>query len=216
MNQAKLRSDNNRGLLVCMLIFFSFWGWAGCSSTSLVASWQDESFTTRPMEKLLVLGVFKTDVNRRIYEDGLVQALAAEGTMGVAGYTIMPEASDYDEEKEIRRAVEETGADGVIIAQLKGIEKQERVVPPRVDYYPAMGRRHGLYGYYGASMHTVYQPGYTVEDTLINLEITLFSTQSRKLIWGGETQSVNPSSGKKVTKEAAGLIIKDMKKNGLI
>ncbi|WDP87003.1 MAG: hypothetical protein HUN05_19270 [Desulfobacter sp.] len=104
----------------------------------------------------------------------------------------------------------------MIIARLVGVKEKERVVPPRVDYYPSMGVRHGLYGYYGASYHSVYQPGYTVTDTIVNLETTLFCVDTQKLVWSGMTSSQNPSSDQKIAKEAVALVIAEMKTAGLL
>ena len=59
----------------------------------------------------------------------------------------------------------------------------------------------------------VTTPGYTVT---VKLEIIVFSVKTEQMIWAGATQSVNPKSGKKLVNEAAGLIVKDMKKAELL
>lgn len=199
--------------LVWGLLFMTF---AGCSSSNLVQSWQDPSFDAGPLNRFLVLGMFNPDVNRRIYEDGFVGALEAQGAAGVAGYTLMPEQTDYDEKEEIRDAVKNSGADGVMLATLLGVETEERYVPPKVEYVPTRHHSYRLYDYYRSSYEAVYHPGYTVTDKVVRLEIVVFSTTSEKMVWSGVTRSVNLSSGEAITKETATLVIRDMKKAGLL
>ena len=62
----------------------------GCASTTLVQSWQEPTFNDKPLEKILVLGVFENDLNRRLYEDAVVNALAKENRVGITGYSLMP------------------------------------------------------------------------------------------------------------------------------
>ena len=87
---------------------------------------------------------------------------------------------------------------------------------PTVSYEPMMGFGRGMYDYYSVSYHRVTTPGYTVTNTIVNLEITVFSVKTEQMIWAGATRSVNPKSGEKLVKEAAGLIVADMKKAGLL
>ncbi len=188
----------------------------GCASTQLVQSWQEPAFGDKPLEKILVLGVFENDLNRRLYEDGVVKALEKENRVGITGYSLMPNTSDYDEKEEIRAAVAKTGADAVMLATLLGVEKEETYLPPTVTYQPSMGFRHGMYDYYAVSYERVIDPGYTITNTIVKLEITVFSVKTEKMIWAGATRSFNPKSGSKLVTETAELITKDMKKVGLL
>lgn len=195
-------------LFLIMMVFQS------CSSTRLVDSWQSDDGQPEALKRVLVLGVFKEEFKRRIYEDSLVSALESQGAAGVAGYTLMPDPKDYDEKEEIRAAVKKSGADGVMITTFKGKKKQERTIPPSVEYLS--GPRHRLYDYYGASYRTVYHPGYTVTDTIVLLETAVFSVSTEKMVWAGATESVNPSSGEKISDEAGKILTKEMKKKGLL
>lgn len=188
----------------------------GCTSTKLVGSWNETDFTARPFTKVLVLGIMKSDMQRRMYEDEFVQKLTETGVEGIAGYTLMPDREDYDNQEEIRAAVSKTGADAALLATLIGVEKQERYVPPRVDYAPSYGYGRGFYDYYGMSHRAVYSPGYTTIDTVVKLETTVFATTSEKMVWAGATESFNPSSAEKVIRENAAIIITNMKKAELL
>ncbi len=188
----------------------------GCASTKLVQSWEEPAFNDKPLEKILVLGVFKNDLNRRLYEDAVVKALEKENRVGITGYSLMPNTSDYDEKEEIVAAVGKAGADAVMLATLVGVKKEEKYMPPTVTYQPSMGFSHGMYNYYAVSYDRVVDPGYTVTNTIVKLEITVFSVKTEKMIWAGATRSFNPKSEEKLVKETAELITKDMKKVGLL
>jgi hypothetical protein len=188
----------------------------GCASTQLVQSWQAPSFGDKPVEKILVLGVFENELNRRLYEDAVVKALEQESRLAITGYAFMTNAAEYDVKEKIRAVVGKTRADAVMIVTLMGVEKKERYMPPRVYYEPVWGNNRGAYNYSFVSYILDYDPGYTVTDTIVKLEITVFSVKTEQMIWTGATRSVNPISDKKIAEEAAGLIVQDMKKAGFI
>jgi hypothetical protein len=188
---------------------------AGCSSTKLVTSWSDPNFTGQPIQKVLIVGVNKDEVNRRSYETHFAERLEKEGIIGVPAHQVISDSNKYTEEK-IRLAVKEVGADAAIISQLVSVEEKERYVPPTYEYEPAFGYGHGFYGYYGMSHRYVSTPGYYTTDTIVKLEAIVFSTQTEDMIWAGATRSFNPGSAAKVIKENTDLIIQDMKESGLL
>ncbi len=188
---------------------------AGCSSTKLVTSWSDPNFTGQPIQKVLIVGVNKDEVNRRSYETHFAERLEKEGITGVPAHQVISDSNKYTEEK-IRLAVKEVGADAAIISQLVSVEEKERYVPPTYEYEPAFGYGHGFYGYYGMSHRYVSTPGYYTTDTIVKLEAIVFSTQTEDMIWAGATRSFNPGSAAKVIKENTDLIIQDMKESGLL
>lgn len=149
---------NKSRLRVVLILGFLILAMMGCASTQLVQSWHEPAVGDKPLEKILVLGVFENDLNRRLYEDGIVKALEKEKRLAITGYSLMPNPSDYDEKKEIRAAVGKANADAVMIATLVGVEKEERYIPPTVSYEPFMGFGHGMYDYYSVSYHRVTTP----------------------------------------------------------
>lgn len=189
---------------------------SSCSSTNLVESWSDASREMKPIKKILVLGVMENDMQRRQYEDLFVEQISKYDVIGIAGYTVMPNAEDYDDKNEIRAAVQKTAVDAALIAHLIAIEEETTVVPPSYLYQPSYGSYYGLYDYYGRSYQATNTPGYTTTDTIVRLETTVFATSTEEMIWAGTTSSFNPSSTKSVANKNADLIVKDMKKAGLM
>lgn len=189
---------------------------SGCSSTKLVTSWSDPTFSGLPLQNVLVVGVMKNDIQRKMYESQFVERISKGDIKGVPAHTIIPDSREPYNEELIRQAVEETGADAVIIACLADIEKKQRYVPPTYEYEPMFGRRYGFNSYYGRTYRYVSTPGYTTTDTIVKLETTVFATGSGKMIWAGATRSFNPSSAESVVKKNADLIVKDMRDSGLL
>jgi hypothetical protein len=203
-------------VLNSILFIIGFSLFSGCSSTKLVESWSDSSLETKPIKKILVLGFMETELQRRQYEDVFVEQLSQDGIIGVAGYTIMPNREDYDDKNKIRVAVQKTAVDAAMIARLVAIDEVTTVVPGNYEYQPSFGSGYGFYDYYGSSYQAMYAPGYTTTDTIVKLETTVFSTLTEEMIWAGTTRSFDPSSTESVATENADLIVRDMKKAGLM
>lgn len=197
---------------VVLLISLLF---SGCSTTKLVTSWSDPNFNELPIQKILIVGVIKNDINRRAYETHFAEQLEEEGIVGIAAHLVISDSDAYSE-RAIRSAVNNVGADAAIIARLVSVEKNQRYVPPTYEYEPVFGYGKGFYSYYGMSHRYISTPGYTATDTIVKLETVVFSTRSGNMIWAGATRSFNPTSPTSVIKENTEIIIKDMRKSGLI
>lgn len=191
---------------------------AGCSTTSLVNRWSDPKYTGPALEKILVIGIIKDDIQRRSFEEEFSKLISSNGRAGIASYTLMPDLQSADQKEEVLAVVDKVGADGVMIVTLQGVSKEQRDVPPSVNYMPSAGFGYGMgmYGYYGMSHNTVYTPGYTVTDTVVRLDTKLFAVSTEKMIWAGKTESFNPSSAQTVISELATVVTSDMKKSGMI
>lgn len=188
---------------------------SGCSSTKLITSWAATDYNEKPFNRILIVAVMHNNLQTKVFEEQFAKRISNEKVTGIPSYALIDEGKQNDKDQ-IRSAVKETGADAALIARLVEIRKEERYVPPSYDYVPSFGYRRGFYDYYSMSHRTVYTPGYTTTDTIVELETTVFSTRSEKMIWAGSTRSLNPSSAAKVIDENAEIIIKDMTKAGLL
>lgn len=189
---------------------------AGCSTTSLVTSWSDPKYTGPALQKILVIGVIKDEIKRNSFEEEFSKLISGNGLTGIASYTLMPDLKSTDQKEEVLAVVDKVGADGVMIVTLQGVSKEKRDVPPSVSYMPSAGFGYGMYGYYGIGHTAIYNPGYTVTDTVVRLDTKLFAVTTEKMIWAGKTETFNPSSAQTVIKELASVLIKDMKKSGVV
>ncbi len=189
---------------------------SSCSSTSLVSRWSDPEYKGPALQKILIIGIIKDDIKRRSFEQEFARLISTNGRTAVASYTLLPDLESADQKEEVLAAVEKVGADGVLVVTLQSVSKEQREVPPSIDYVPTAGFGFGMYGYYGMHHTAVYSPGYTVTDTIVRLDTKLFAVSSEKMIWAGKTESFNPSSSQAVVSELGKLVMNDMKKSGMI
>lgn len=200
-------------MLVMVVVFLS-----GCATTKLVSSWSQPGFDGTKLTNVLVIGVMDDDMHRRMYEESFVAHLQADGIKAVASYTVVPDLSgDRDKDKVlIKAAVKKMAVDGVIVANLASIDKEERYVQAAPMYVSQYGGPHGMYGYYGHSYGIIHQPGYFVEDTNVVLRTAIFRVKDEAMIWTGETDSFNPDSAQEIIDDNILLIDEAVKEAGIL
>jgi len=158
---------------------------ASCVSTQLTSVWKDPSYQTRPA-KIMVVGVARNPINRRLFEDEFVRQLKSRGTDAIASYTVIPDKQQGDQEA-IAKKVNELGADTVLITRLIS-KKIVQVYVPGTAYYPPP-----YYGrwpdYYGYGYRYMYTPGYIAQDEYAVIETNLYEAKSDKLIWAASSET---------------------------
>jgi hypothetical protein len=209
-----IQSKPFTALIIRVSLILALLSISACSSTKLVSSWHDSDYDGPQFHNVLVIGMIKNDIKRRYYEDELVKIIRAYGGQALTSYTLIPNLGSIDDKEKINAIVKQLSVDSVIITSLRSIDKEEYTIPARVDYVPTMGR--GYYGYYRSSYQTVYQPAYTVTDTVVRMESRVYSAKTDEMVWGGVTESLNPDSIDIIIQETAEVIRNDMHKHGLI
>lgn len=191
---------NPRRLLLVLLLL------AGCASTSITDTWRDPAYQGAQFKRVMVLGVFKQPTARRTFEDIFSAKLRATGIDAIPSYQMLGlEAPPA--EIALGEVTSRTGADGLLMVHLVRIDRQVRVTP---SYAPAMYS--GYYGYYSA--WAAYPDVYTYD--IVSAEINVFDVKSKRLVWGGMTETFNPQS---VSRESAGfadVVIAALAKDGLV
>ena len=184
-----------------------------CVTTmQLTAEWMDPSYRSHP-GKIMVVGVAKAAVNRRIFEDEFVRKLGDHGVIAIASYTVLPDALQNDR-KAIADKVAELGADTVLITRLAN-KKTVQTIVPGIVYNPPP-----FYGtwpeYYGYGYDTLYAPGYVVEEELSVIESNLYSASNDKLIWTSTTEIGTSGSVQERIRNYIGIVMKSMAARGLL
>ena len=135
------------------------------------------------------------------------------GVESSASYELLPDHADLEKET-IKTAIASTSIDGVLVMRQVKVKKEDRYVPPRMDYIgdPYYGSFYGYYGHFAP----IYTPGYMTEDTIVHLEVNLYAVDGEKLVWSGKTETFNPKDANTYVGDAAGTIIGQLAKDGLI
>jgi len=180
-------------LLLAMGISLSFAAAISCATkTELSGVWKADSSATRPMDRILVIGIAADDVKRRTFEDAFVAALEQRGVDAVPSYRLLPSPDELSKES-IQQAIRGREFQGAITSRLVRVDEQQEYVPPKTYVSPTYYGR-GLYGYYGRSYEVVHQPGYTVNTTIVRLETHLYDATSAELLWAAHSGTYNPKS----------------------
>src|SRR5215472_17830226 len=87
---------------------------ASCATSSMVTQQSNPDYVGKPFKSVMVVAVTSDDLLRRTFEDRMVALLAKRGLKGVPGYSVIGSRGKVDE-AELRRAVAESGAEGVLI-----------------------------------------------------------------------------------------------------
>jgi len=181
-----------------------------CAGTKLTHTWVDETYHGKPVSDILVIAVTHKEENRQSFEDKFVAQLKAAGVEAVSSSDVIPIPSDLELKKEeILKVVDKFKNDAVIITHLAGVEEKESYTRPERD-------RGGYYGYYGWAYGYTHEPGYNYTNTLIRLATNLYDDKTEKLIWSGQSETLDPGSINQIIDDVIDVLIKDLKKNKLL
>ena len=138
-------------------------------------------------------------------EDALAREITARGAVGIAAYSLIPKELTQDKEK-AKEFLAKAGVAGVVVMRAVGKEQEissARRVLGRAYYATFWGG-----GYYGYGWGGVYSPGYVRTDTIMHVEILVYSLEQDKLVWAARSETTNPAKVgpfiKELTAKAAG------------
>ena len=191
-------------------------GLAGCASTSIRSAWFDPTFTGGPFRKILVAGIGGNLADRRVFEDTFSQKLKAIGVEGIPGYLF---ASDDARSSEASwtAAVAKSGADGLLLVQVLGVDNRTQVTTMMV---PAS--QWGFGGPWGGPWGNAWGPGAMVavpnvqQYEIATVETRLFDVKTKRVVWAGTTETLNPSTVARETPGFADIIIGQLAARGLV
>ena len=197
-----------KGLVLA--VFSGFLIVSCASSTKMTNTFVDTGFQGKPVSDVLVIAVTDRDALRRSFEGKFVAQLKAAGIEAVSSANVIAIPPSRELEKDmILKAVEEYKNDAVMITRLIGVEEREVYTPPARPSY----------GYYGDYRHFhayAHEPGHYRTHTLIRLATNLYDVKTERLMWSGESESLNPDSDKQLIDQVIKLIVSDLLKKGLL
>ena len=185
---------------------------AGCAMTQVNAVWKDPSYQSRPA-RIMVIGVAKNPLNRRLFEDEFVKQLKARGTDAIASYTVLSDKLQDDKDA-IAAKVRELGADTILITRMVS-RKTVKVYVPGTPYYPPP--YYGMWpDYYGYGYQYLYTPGYVTDDQYAVIETNLYAADSDKLLWAASAETGITDDKPGMMQEFIGVIVGNMIDQGLL
>jgi hypothetical protein len=189
---------------------------AACTSTTFNSTWKAPG--AGPLnfkgKKVAALVVSKEEGVRYGAEDALAREITARGAVGIPAYSLIPKELTQDKEK-AKEFLAKAGVAGVVAMRAVGKEQQLSSSPATYYGGPYYATFWGG-GYYGWGWGGVYDPGYLRTDTIVYVEILVYSLEQDKLVWAARSQSTNPSKVGDFVKELTAKAAAEMKKQGLI
>lgn len=161
-----------------------------------LATWKDPGYASVSIGRVLIVGVAKKEIHRRIFEDEFVRALGKYNVTAQASYPVFSH-ENLEDDKAVAVRVKGLGADAVLVARKIDCRREEIVHPGEVvvvpDYrygrlYPYPYYYDGWYSFYRQSYQVIEYPGYTEQVEIITLETNLYDAKTDKLIWASTTE----------------------------
>ena len=182
-----------------------------CETTTFISTWKNP--TAQPLGKTkgrtVVACVMANDeFLRHGAEDELVASLNKRGSKGIASYALLPPG--VFDEKLAKAAFEKAGAQGVVVIRPVSSDKEVSV---SATYYgsPYYGGFWG--GYYGYGWGSPYGGTAVSVDTVVTVEILLYSLEQNLLVWAGRSKTTNPSNVQAFVRELVTASVFQMEKS---
>jgi hypothetical protein len=187
---------------------------AGCASSELVDIWRDPSFNSPSLNKMLIISVSKTPVQRRIWEEAFSTELAKHNVATTSSYRLFPDA--VPDTNQVLQIMQSNGFDGVLITHRLPSETK----PQFVEGYQTQeldkrynGRRYGFTTYY----RNIWHPGYIDSQKVDIRSIDVWATKNEgQMIWSATCETPEPSSIQEVRPEIVKLVISELTKQRII
>jgi hypothetical protein len=195
---------------------------AACATTTFQSTWRAPEVEPLNLKDAKVAAlVISTDKGFRLpAEDALAQQITAQGAVGVAAYTLVPDDVIRDDAKS-RALMEKAGVAGVV--SMRVVSNEQRITstpstfwvgPPHSAFWgrPGWGRP----GYWGWGWGFAYAPPVVQTDRVVSLETLIFDLGRDKLVWVATTRTTNPSNVPGFIREVSGAAARELRRNGLI
>lgn len=194
---------------------------AACATTSFQSTWKAPEVGPLNFKGAKVAAlVISTNKGVRLpAEDELARQITAQGAVGVAAYTLVPDDVIKDLEKS-RALMEKEGVVGVVSMRVVG--NQQRITstpsnfwagPPHSAFWgpPGWGRP----GYWGWGWGMTTAPMIQT-DTVVSVETLIFDLTRDKLVWVATSRTTNPSNVPSFIGELSRAAAGALRRQGLI
>jgi hypothetical protein len=187
---------------------------AGCATTTFVTTWKApdaQPLNLKAGDKVVAIVMAKQESLRRSGEANLADVLDKAGLQGVPAYMLANEVELLDEGK-AKRVIDASGAVAAVVVRPMGKEKEISSTP---SYYgsPYYGGFYG--GYYGYGWGGAWG-GYSVRtDTYVFVETLIYDLRTNKLVWAGQTKTMNPADVEGFIGDLAKAVRGELQKAGL-
>lgn len=194
----------------------------GCSPASqITGSWKSPDAPGKQYRKVLVAALTNNTAARQTVETELAHQLQRKGFQATRSLDVFPASftqGNVPPRGEIIEKIRQTGHDAVLTASLLDSDTEGRYVPSRIGYEPMSRYTYysNFYGYYSHNYPLVYAPGYYEVANTYFLETNLYEVSSEKLLWSAQSETYDPPSLSRFSKNFAKLTLSKLNKDGIL
>jgi len=178
--------------LICLSLALTSCG----PKIKVVNSWSDDSLSNYSIDSVLVIGVARSDLTRKMFDDSFVEAFTEKKVRAMPGYQFIPlEKHEFPDRTVVEKIIKETGTKSVLITRIIDKETVTNVSGGGIySVYNPSPYTHSMYDYYGYSIS--YIPPTEIVDDILYMESNLYDIANNKLLWSVQTKTVNPVKSK--------------------
>jgi hypothetical protein len=191
---------------------------AACGSTTFQSTWKAPDAGRLQIEegtKILGMVVSGNTAKRHGMEAALMNELNDVGLEGIAAYSVIPESASQDADK-AKPYVEKSGAAYALVLQVTG-QSQQITGTPSMMGAGMWGPGAGFWGPGMGGMGWGWGGGTDIRtDTLVGVQTLLYDVKADKLVWAGQSETMNPSKAESFVRELLNAVGDELQKDGLV
>jgi len=190
---------------------------AGCATTTFTSTWKAPD--AKPLQfqagdKVIAMVMAQSTALRRSAEANLADELDKRGLKGVPAYTLISD-EDIKDEAKAHTVIDAADAAGIVVLRPQGKEQKVSSTPSTYYGSPYYGGFWGG-GYYGYGWGGAYDPGTIRTDTYVSIETLIYDLRQNKLVWAGQSTTMNPSEVEAFVHELAEAVSRELRNSGLV
>lgn len=198
----------NSIFIFLLIIYF-----IGCSSSNKISnSWKNPEVAAESVkfQTMAVFAMVKDQQMRMDVEEAIVSQMP--NTIAVPSYKMITkeELADLDA---VKKKLSERGMEGALVLSVRNVNQKTSYYSSGM--YPSSYYSFG--GYYNYAWNYMYDPFmYSTTNVYVDLEILIYSLKDDKLVWYGESTSVNPKGIQQTISELAVSVKNQLVEDGLL
>jgi hypothetical protein len=195
---------------------------ASCASSTFTETWRDPGYASRPVERVLVIGITLRD---EALQSSFENALALE--LRLRGYQVATASSIFapwqlDAETVLGYAKEKNGD---LIIQLGLVNRTSSTLVPST--YQAVPLPSGVPSPYSSGLGgptggptygftLIQQPGQVNQDLEVMAEIQVYSLRTGGVVWRAQSKTINVRGDQEAAEVLARALVSDLGKAGIL
>lgn len=185
----------------------------GCTATK-VSGKKAPDLPSGVFTNIAVLGFFNAEGDREAFETRVAKALHGKGCRAVSSLEVLEHGREYTKE-EMGAVFARGGFDAVLILRISDVQ-QVRSNIPESYYFPLEPYVYSWYPYWMDGMGLMIRGGYHEKHDVVHLESGLFSMETGKLVWIGQSDTKRVQTVAALADSVGPAVGRQLRKDGLI